>query len=118
MLGVGAAGGDVDVVVEPAGFAGIETGGRIVAAHTLAAAALRWPSGSRLHGQTRAHVVHYGILHCDLQPPPFAGQRPDVEGIEDRHGHQLPGPVSPKDGPSLIGGRSDSPVTLIGPPAA
>ena len=30
----------------------------------------------------------------------------------------MPVPVSPNEGPGLTGGRSASPVTLIGPPAA
>ena len=30
----------------------------------------------------------------------------------------MPVPVSPSEGPGLIGGRSGSPVTLIVPPAA
>src|ERR1700756_4500944 len=91
MLRIGAARRNVDIVVEPARLARIETRRRVDAADALAAAALRWPAGPRLHRQASAHVVHHRILHRDLQPPSLAGPLAVVERAEDRDRHQHAG---------------------------
>ena len=55
----------------------------------FAAAALGRLAGQTLRREGDTHIMHYCILHSDLQPMAFAGLTPFVERAKDsyRHNH-------------------------------
>src|SRR6267154_5046211 len=90
VLGIGAAGEHIDVIVRAARLARVEGRGHQPAGlrPVAAAAQLRLPGplGAR---EWHAHVVDHRVLHRDLQPPPLAALLPLVQRAEnaDRHQH-------------------------------
>ena len=116
MLGIGAAGVDVDVVVRAAALAREQCPSAGCADSTLLAAAR--PAGLPLRGRRGegdADVVQHRVLHGDLQmcsPWPVRLRRYSAPRMEIAI--SMPVPVSPIVGPGFSGGPSGSPVMLIG----
>src|ERR1700680_3533378 len=71
MLGIGAAGQQVDGIVGAAGLAGVDAAGRVVGGRP----ARRRLAGAGLGDEPAAAVMHDRILHRHLQPPSLAGAR-------------------------------------------
>src|SRR5229473_2039397 len=91
VLGVGPAGGQVDIVIGAAALGRVEARGRVVAAARLGAVARRRLAGALHRAKTGAHVVDHRVLHRQLQPPALAGAVALVQGAEDRRRHQHAG---------------------------
>src|SRR5271166_3360727 len=87
MLGIGATGRQVDVIIGAAGLARVDAAGRVVG---------RWPprcrlAGARLRDEPAAAVMHNRILHRHLQPAPLAAAGAVEQGADDAEGHQHAG---------------------------
>src|ERR1700730_7174026 len=91
VLGVGPAGGQVDVVVGAAALGWVQPRGRVVAAARLGAIAPRSPAGAGHRRKAGAHVMDHRVLHRHLEPPALAGAVALVQGAEDRRRHQHAG---------------------------
>ena len=87
MLGIGAAGQQIDVVVGAAGLARIDARWRIAAGRL----ARRRLPGLRLPDEHAAAVMHDRILHRRLQPPALAGRGALIERADDAEREQHAG---------------------------
>src|SRR6266403_3550389 len=87
MLGIGAAGEEIDVIVGATRLARIDAV-RGVAAGRLPLCRL---SGLRLPDEHAAAVMHDRILHRRLQPPALARRGPPVESADDAEREQHAG---------------------------
>src|SRR5215831_13501488 len=66
VLGIGAAGVDIDIVVGPAALALEDATRRIATRHRLITSPLDRPARARLRGKGEADIVQHGVLHGDL----------------------------------------------------
>ena len=98
VLGIGAAGEDIDVVVRPARLARVERRGREAAGLRPAAAAAHRRLAAQLGARERhAHVVDHRVLHRHLQAAALAGAgRARSSAPRMLIAISMPVPVSPK----------------------
>ena len=96
MLGIGAAGVDVDVVVGPAALARIDAAGRVAARDRLIAGALDGAATQGLRRECEADVLQHGVLHGDLDALAFAGGLLLVERAQGADGEQHAGAGVPQ----------------------
>ena len=92
VFGIGAAGEDINIVVGPAGLAGIERRGHQPAGLGPVAAAAQLGFAAQLGARERhPHVMNHGVLHRHLQPLPLAGAVAFVQGGKNADCHQHAG---------------------------
>ena len=84
MLGIGAAGQQVDVIVGAAGLARKDAAGRVIGGRPPR----RRSTSARLGDEHAAAVVHHGILHRHLQPATLAGARAVEQRADDAERQQ------------------------------
>src|SRR5581483_241637 len=108
VLGVGAAGVDVDVVVGSAALALEDAARRIAARYGLIAGALDRPALARLGGEGQADVVQHGVLHGELQALTLARALLLIERAEYGDGEQHAGA-----GVAQRGARLDGPAVRL-----
>src|SRR5271166_5846520 len=87
MLGIGATGRQVDVIIGAAGLARVDAAGRVVGRR----AARGRLAGARLSDEPAAAVMHDRILHRYLEPTPLAAAGAVEQGADDAESHQHAG---------------------------
>src|SRR5262249_26534183 len=87
MLGIGAAGQQVDIVVGAAWFARVDAAWRVVGGRP----ARRRLAATGLGDEAAAAVMHNRILHRHLQPPALAGACAIEQRADDAERHQHAG---------------------------
>src|SRR5205085_12215132 len=102
VLGIGAAGEDIDVIVRAARLARVERRRHQPARLRPVAAAAQLCLPARLGARKRhAHVVDHRVLHRELQPASCPGLLPLVERPQNADRHQHAGPGIAKGGAGL-----------------